>query len=298
MSAVAVMNSSRRSARPSHWPVHHAWSSRVPSALCPVSGAPVRADSSRPCEQVVHPPVEAEPDRGVRGVAQTARGLPGTCRVRALHRQLRHQLPRLGVGPAHGESHMVGQDRRTHGLVPAVVRGGHGLDQPRLVDVEGDSRVVREDQYRHGACGQGGADVAQFGGGDLQHPPALGEPAHLVARHQPRVESQLSAYGRWQGRVLHDLREHLHGDDATSRAFVAAARSHSSAVTVETTTDDAPQATAAIAPGSKMNINTSEATSSSTSPAPTPPSSTPRARGPGRTARARHPRDRLHPPLR
>nr|WP_237552091.1 S1 family peptidase [Streptomyces sp. SID8359] len=46
--------------------------------------------------------------------------------------------------------------------------------------------------------------------------------------------------------------------DATSRAFVAAARSHGPAVSVETTTDDAPQATAAISPGSKMNINTSD----------------------------------------
>ncbi|MFD8616550.1 S1 family peptidase [Streptomyces sp. NPDC059513] len=47
-------------------------------------------------------------------------------------------------------------------------------------------------------------------------------------------------------------------DDATSRAFVAAARAHGSAVTVETTAGDAPQAAAAIAPGSKMNINTSD----------------------------------------
>lgn len=46
--------------------------------------------------------------------------------------------------------------------------------------------------------------------------------------------------------------------DATGRAFVAAARAHGPAVTVETTTDDAPQAAAAIAPGSKMNINTSD----------------------------------------
>ncbi|MET9438458.1 S1 family peptidase [Streptomyces sp. NPDC006551] len=46
--------------------------------------------------------------------------------------------------------------------------------------------------------------------------------------------------------------------DATSRAFVTAARSHGPAVTVRTTENDASQPAAAIAPGSKMNINTSD----------------------------------------
>ncbi|MFB7088929.1 S1 family peptidase [Streptomyces sp. NPDC056296] len=46
--------------------------------------------------------------------------------------------------------------------------------------------------------------------------------------------------------------------DATGRDFVAAARSHGSAVTVRTTRNDAPQSAASVAPGSKMNINTSD----------------------------------------
>lgn len=48
MSAVSATKSSHRLARPSHWPVHHSWSSRVPDALCSVYGAPLRVASSRP----------------------------------------------------------------------------------------------------------------------------------------------------------------------------------------------------------------------------------------------------------
>ncbi len=48
MSAVAATNSSHLRASPAHRPVHHAWRSRVPEALCSVYGAPLRAASSRP----------------------------------------------------------------------------------------------------------------------------------------------------------------------------------------------------------------------------------------------------------